>query len=43
MKNLFVIIFLFFTVSAFAQKGQLQGTITDAETKESLVELSHDK
>lgn len=37
MKNLFVIIFLFFTVSAFAQKGQFQGIITDTETEESLV------
>ena len=37
MKNLFLIIFLLFTISAFAQKGQLQGTITDTKTEEPLM------
>ena len=37
MKNLFLIIFLLFTVSAFAQKEQLQGTVTDIETEEPLM------
>lgn len=37
MKNLFLIIFLLFTVSAFAQKGQLQGIVTDIKTEEPLI------
>jgi hypothetical protein len=37
MKNLFLIIFLLFTISAFAQKGQLQGIVTDIKTEEPLM------
>lgn len=37
MKNLFLIIFLLFTISAFAQKGQLQGIVTDIKTEEPLI------